>query len=136
MPLTIFALALALAGQPPAAPAQRFDYLVRGDFFAGAAGDPARLQKAIDLCEWTLADNPAHAEALVWHGAAMLVKSGAAFRSGNMAAGGQLWDRGLKEMNDALALGPDRLGVLIPRAAVLLEATRSVPPDTARPLVE
>ena len=29
----------------------RFDYLVRADFFAGAAGDEARLAKAIELRE-------------------------------------------------------------------------------------
>ena len=30
---------------------QRFDYLVRADFFAGFAGDEARLKKAMDACE-------------------------------------------------------------------------------------
>jgi len=135
----IFVLALAAApvqlpGAPP--PSQRFDYQVRADFFAGVAGDAERLDKAIALCERTLAENPKHAEALVWHGAAMLVRSRGAFQKGDMAGGGQLWARGLKEMDDAVALEPDRVGVLIPRGAVLLEATRHLPPETARPLIE
>ena len=53
---------------------QRFDYLVRADFFAGAAGDEARLARAMELCERTLADNPKHPEAMVWHGAGLLVR--------------------------------------------------------------
>ena len=57
------------AGQNPS-PVQRFDYLVRADFFAGVAGDEARLAKAIDRCERALEVNPKHPEALVWHGAA------------------------------------------------------------------
>jgi tetratricopeptide (TPR) repeat protein len=119
-----------------AAQADRFDYLVRADFFAGAAGNEARLKKAIDLCERTLADNPQHAEAMVWHGAATMVLAGQAFQKGDMTAGGPLFERAVKEMNDAVALAPDNPGVLIPRAAVLFEATRAMPPDMAQPLLE
>jgi tetratricopeptide (TPR) repeat protein len=116
--------------------ADRFDYLVRADFFAGVAGNEARLKKAIDLCEQTLAENPKHAEAMVWHGAATLVLAGQAFQKGDMATGGPMFERAMKEMNDAAALAPDNPGVLIPRAAVLFEATRGMPPDMARPLLE
>ena len=130
--LTLGALLLQNA---PAAP-QRFDYLVRADFFAGAAGDDARLAKAIELCERTLADNPKHPEAMVWHGASLLVRSGQAFQKGDMATGGPLFDRGITEMNEAVALAPDNPGVLIPRAAVLFEATRGMPPDMARSLLQ
>ena len=49
------ATALAVVQEPAARP-QRFDYLVRADFFAGAAGDEARLQKVADraviLLDW------------------------------------------------------------------------------------
>src|SRR5437588_6704389 len=139
-PVTLLTVMLALtvaAGQPASQPAaQRFDYLVRGDFFAGIAGDEARLNKAIDLCERTLAENPNHPEALVWHGAATLVQSGQAFRKGDLGKGGELWARGLEEMNRAVALTPDNVGVLIPRGATLLEATRNLKPDAERPLIE
>jgi tetratricopeptide (TPR) repeat protein len=115
---------------------QRFDHLVRADFFAGVAGDETRLAKAIDLCEQTLAANPKHPEAMVWHGAGLLVRAGQAFSKGDMAGGGPLFDRGLAEMTEAVTLAPDDPGVLIPRAAVLLEATRRMPPDMARPLLQ
>ncbi|HZR23074.1 MAG TPA: hypothetical protein VFA59_05750 [Vicinamibacterales bacterium] len=122
--------------QAPVSGQQRFDYLVRADFFAGVAGDQARMKKALDVCEQTLAQSPNHPEALVWHGAILLSQGGQAFQKGDAAAGGQLFQRGMKEMNDAVALAPDNPGVLIPRAAVLIEATKNMPPDMGRPLLE
>jgi tetratricopeptide (TPR) repeat protein len=126
-----------LTGSAQQQPAnQRFDYLVRADFFAGAAGDEARLTQAMELCERTLADNPRHPEAMVWHGAGLLVRAGQAFQKGDMATGGPLFDGGIKEMSEAVALAPDNPGVLIPRAATLFEATRRMPSEMARPLLQ
>jgi tetratricopeptide (TPR) repeat protein len=115
---------------------QRFDHLVRADFFAGVAGDDARLSRAIERCQRALDINPKHPEALVWHGAALIVRAGQAFRQGAMSAGAPLFERGLQEMADAITLAPDNPGVLIPRGAVLLEATRQMPPEMARSLLE
>jgi len=138
MMLTMWMTAMALAASTQSAPAapQRFDYLVRADFFAGAAGDEARLAHVEEVCERAIADNPVHPEAHVWRGAAALVRAGRAFQKGDMAAGGPLFDRGIREMGEAVALAPDNPGVLIPRGAVLLEATRTMPPEMARPLLQ
>lgn len=130
----LMALLLSAAQTPAEQP--RFDYLVRADFFAGIAGDEARMQHAKELCEQTLAGNPRHAEARVWHGAILFAESGRAFAKRDLAAAGQLLASGLQEMNDAVALAPDNPGVLIPRAATLLEGTRGMTPDMARPLIE
>ena len=124
------------AAQDAAAKPQRFDYVVRADFFAGAAGDEVRLQKVIDVCEQALAANPQHAEAMVWHGATVLVRASRAFQKGDAAIGRPLFEKGVTEMTDAVALAPDNPGVLIPRGAVLLEATRNMPAEMARPLVQ
>jgi tetratricopeptide (TPR) repeat protein len=133
----LFALAFSAVLQVAPTPTpQRFDYLVRADFFAGAAGDDASLAKVIALTERKLAENPRHAEAMVWHGASLLVRAGRAFQKGDFNTGGPLFQQGVKEMSDAVALAPDNPGVLIPRGAVLLEATRSMPPEAARPLIE
>src|SRR2546430_2267685 len=111
-------VALSAGVQDSPRPAvERFDMLVRADFFAGFAGDEARLQKAMALCERTLAENPNHAEALVWHGGGTLFSAGQAFQKGDLALGGQRWERGLKEMSDAVVLQPENVGVLIPRGA-------------------
>ena len=107
---------------------KRFDFLVREDIFAGLAGDRARFDKAMKLCEETLAKNPKHAEAMVWHGGGVFTRAGWAFQAGDMRKGGELWRKGLDEMNAAVALEPDNIGVLIPRAAVLLESVEACAP--------
>ena len=126
--------ALAAGQNPP--PVQRFDHLVRADFFAGVAGDGTRLTRPSNRCERILEVNPKNPEALVWHGASLMVRAGQAFMKGDMATGGPLFERALQEMLEAVMLAPDNPGVLIPRAAVLLEATRNMPPDMGRPLLE
>lgn len=102
--------------------AQRFDYLVREDMFRGFAGDQAAFDRAMVLCEARLAENPDHAEALVWHGTGLLFRSGEAFRSGDNEKATLLNGGGLAEMDKAVALAPNNLGVRIPRGAVLLAA--------------
>ncbi|MDQ6677721.1 MAG: hypothetical protein M3Z09_10545 [Acidobacteriota bacterium] len=130
----VFALALAAALLHAA---ERFDNLVRGDFFSGFAGDATALDRAMKVCEETLAANPQHAEALVWHGSGNVFLSGQAFRKGDYARGSQLWGKGLREMDDAVALEPGRIAVLIPRGATLLNASAALPnPEQARPLLE
>ncbi|MGA9770292.1 MAG: hypothetical protein WBV94_14735 [Blastocatellia bacterium] len=105
---------------------KRFDHLVRADFFAGLAGDQAALDRAMKICEATLAKNPKHAEAMVWHGGGLLFSSSKYFQKGDLQKGMELWNRGLKEMDEAVTLEPDNIGVLIPRGATLIPASRFV----------
>jgi hypothetical protein len=124
---------------PPAASEspERFDYMVRADFFAGFAGDQAALERGMKACNDTLARNPNHAEALVWHGGGLVFIAGQAFQKGDVRKGTDLWDRGLNEMDRAVALEPNNVGVLIPRGATLLPASRFVPDKAvARALLE
>lgn len=132
--LHLFVGVLIAAAQSPAAPA-RFDFVVREDFFAGFGGDAARLQKAMDTCERVLADDPSHAEALVWHGSGLMFEAGMAFQNNDAQTGMDLFRRGLAEMDSAVSIAPDNVGVRIPRGAALLQATRSMDPATAAPLV-
>ena len=64
-----------------------------------------------------------------------MFRSGQAFQSDDTATGMELFGRGLGEMNRAVALAPDRVGVRIPRGATLLESTRFMPPGQAEPLL-
>jgi tetratricopeptide (TPR) repeat protein len=134
----IVALAVAVAGIQGSAeqPGPRFDTAVRADFFAGFGGDRARFERAMEVCERVLAETPAHAEALVWHGSGLIFQAGQAFAGGDTARGTQLWQRGLEEMGEAVRLEPENAAVLIPRGAVLLQATRTSPPEIGRPLLE
>jgi hypothetical protein len=45
---------------------QRFDSKGREDFFAGFAGDNARLERGMKTCEQALAADPKDASASVW----------------------------------------------------------------------
>src|SRR5215208_3849596 len=118
------AVLVAVAAQGTAPPA-RFDVLVRADFFAGFGGDEARLARGMEACERSLAENPKHPEALVWHGSGLAFQAGMAFQRNDGPTGTALWSRGLAEMDEAVALAPENVGVLIPRGAMLLTATRS-----------
>jgi tetratricopeptide (TPR) repeat protein len=129
-------LAVAAGQQAaPKPPAARFDMEVRADFFAGINGDEARFKRAMARCEEVLAMDPNHAEAMVWHGAGTFAMSGMAFQRGDPQNGMQLWAKGLEEMNRAVELAPDDVGVRIPRGATLFEATRQIPPQQREPLV-
>ena len=134
--VTACAATPAPAAKPATPPApekpERFDNLVRQDFFDGMRGDPAALDRAMKLCEDTLAKHPDHAEALVWHGAGLTARSSFAFRAGDMKTGMELYERGLGEMDRAVALAPDDVGVRIPRGAVMLAMAPHVPEASER----
>lgn len=105
--------------------ADRFDIIVRDDFFAGMLGDKARLDRGMKLCEDILAKNPKHAEALVWHGGGLITRASQAYRAGNSATGDRLWKQGLGEMNRAVTFDPNDIGVKIGRAATLIGLAQS-----------
>lgn len=116
---------------------ERFDFLVRGDFFAGFAGDQAALDRGMRACEDALAKNPNHAEALVWRGGGLVFLAGQSFQKGDIRKGVELWDRGLREMDRAVEIEPRSVAVLIPRGASLLTASRFVQDKAAgRELLE
>ena len=115
--LSVFLIALA---------AERFDEKIRNDFFAGLMGNREALARAMAACEKVLEENPRHAEALVWHGAGLFSQGGEAFSSGDPDKGRSLAARGMKEMDEAVALEPDNIGVRIPRGASLMQASHFI----------
>ena len=141
VPVALLAVALlfplnqsAKAQSSTNATAERFDSLVREDFFSG---DAARFQRAMKLCDDRLAQYPKCAPAMSWKGAGDLSLAGTAFRTKDFQKGIELWQRGLKEMDDAVALEPGSLQVLIPRGTTYLAIARYVPnPEESKHLVE
>jgi len=125
---------------PTAAPSpgqERLELKVRADFFAGLEGDAAAFARAMKTCDDVLAIRPDDAEALVWRGAGRLWEAGVAYRKGDFQNGRALWDRALAEMDRAVAVAPDAIGVRIPRGAALLGAAPHVPdPAASRSLYE
>jgi tetratricopeptide (TPR) repeat protein len=118
-------LTAAPRAQDPPRP-MPFEYLVRADFFAGLRGDVARLDRAMKICEDTLATTPGHPDALVWHGAGLVIRSGQAFAQGDPEMGTERFRRGLAEMDQALRLAPDALSVIVVRAATINAAAENV----------
>ncbi|MBS1824967.1 MAG: hypothetical protein JST93_06575 [Acidobacteria bacterium] len=121
------AFAVGFASALMSAPPERFDQVVRNDFFAGFAGDAAAFERAMKVSSEAIAANPEHAEALVWHGSGLYFQAGRAFQSGDNAKGMELYKKAFAEMDRAVKLAPKEVGVRIPRGAVLLAATAYQP---------
>jgi hypothetical protein len=100
---------------------ERFDYRVREDMFRAFAGNEAAFNSAMAIIDQTLSASPDHAEALVWRGVGGFFQAGRA--SGDEAR--TLATSAMADMDRALQLEPRNIGVLIPRAAVLLVAARN-----------
>ena len=115
--------AVALTGASLAQ--ERFDYQVRDDMFRAFGGNEAAFKNAMSIIEEKLREDPDHAEALVWRGAARYWKAGQAFGAGDIAGAQTLASAAMVDMDRAIALQPGNIGVLIPRAAVLLVAARN-----------
>lgn len=128
-------LPLFLAAAAALCAQERFDYVVRADFFAGLAGNHTALDRAMKKCEEVLAANPKHAEAMVWHGSGLFYLSGQAAESGDFVKTMELYKRGVDEMAAAVTLAPDNVGVVIPRGATLLIGSRNVPGENGKELL-
>lgn len=123
--VAVLAMSAALWGQE----AVRFDHKVRNDFFAGFAGDREAFARGMKTAAETIAANPNHAEALVWHGAGLYMMAGQAFQKGDSQKGMELYGKAFAEMDKGVALEPKSIGVRIPRGAALLAATSMQPMD-------
>ncbi len=104
---------------------ERFDYAVRDDMFRAFGGNEAAYKSAMSTIEQKLKEQPDHAEALVWRGAALYFKAGQAFTAGDVAGAETLAKAGMADMDRAYELAPTNIGVLIPRSATLLAAARN-----------
>jgi hypothetical protein len=100
-------------------------------------GDQPRFERAMELCETTLARDPRNAEAMVWHGAGLLVRSQQLMREKDFKQSGVLFSNGLDEMDRAVALDPDNPSVLLPQGATLLSVSAApLPPELSKKLLQ
>jgi tetratricopeptide (TPR) repeat protein len=104
---------------------ERFDFEVREEMFRAFGGNEAALKSAMATIEAKLKEQPEHAEALVWRGAARNWMAGRALEAGDSAGAHALSVAGMADMDRAFALEPSNIGVLVPRAAVLLAVARN-----------
>jgi hypothetical protein len=73
--IALLLLAVLVAGYGQKTP-DRFDSLVRSDFFAGFAGDQASLERGMQTCEKTLVSDPGNGAGHVWHGSGLFFQAG------------------------------------------------------------
>jgi tetratricopeptide (TPR) repeat protein len=127
---------LAVAALTTAARADQLDEKIRIEFFAGFKGNTESMDRAMKAAELLMAANPnGSAEAMAWHGGALMMRAGLKFEAGDAAAGADLWARGLAEMNKAGMLEPDNPAILVPRASIWMVATRTAPPAVGAQLL-
>ena len=74
------------------------------------------------IVEETLAADPDHPGALVWQASGWFYESSFAFAQGDTEGGMTLYNKSVAQFDRAVALAPDSLQTLIPRAAVYLSA--------------
>lgn len=103
-----------------------FEHQVRKLFFQVFEDDRESFDRAMEMCDQALAENPEDAEALVWRGAGRLMRSNWAYQGGQIVTGAKLWNQGLEEMARAIEL-EDAVYTRVPRAASLLGASRNLP---------
>ena len=129
--LTVLLLTSVMVGQQPS------DLQTAGqDLLAALNGDMARLERGVKSLEDIVAKNPKNPEARVLLGNGIIARAGEAFRKGDMGSGAKLWQSGLEEMAQAVEMAPDNIFVRARRGVILITASRSTPPEMARPLVE
>src|SRR5581483_738827 len=102
---------LLLAGAVIIMAQERFDLIVRNDFFAGFQGDHEALARGMAKAEEALAANPKFPEAMVWHGSGTFYLSGEAARNRDFPKAAELYQKGMAEMAAAVALAPDSVAV-------------------------
>lgn len=127
MAVTAVALSVLLSFTFAQKQAERFDHVVREDFFAGFTGDAEAMKRGMAKCEEKLKDEPDNAEALVWHGAGLQFQAVAYFQKNEMTKGLELYQKGETEMERAVQLRPKAINILVPRAAHYLVFSRYVP---------
>src|SRR5579862_5321641 len=83
------ALALFIGSALGASPVsqQRFDSLVRDDFFAGLGGDTKRFEQAMKTIDDALKESPDNPKVAVWHGAGLYFQSASAFARNDVETG-------------------------------------------------
>jgi tetratricopeptide (TPR) repeat protein len=115
---------------------QRFDGLRPKDFQSGLSGNSEEFETLMRTIEEALASNPKNAKAKVTHGIGLFRRSGDAAQKGDHETAEKLYQAAINEMDQAVQLAPDDAAVRVPRGSILITASRFMPPQMSRPLLE
>jgi tetratricopeptide (TPR) repeat protein len=109
---------------------------LRNDLFAAMAGNAEALNRIFGSTEKVLRENPDHAQALVWHGAATMGRFFVESQAGDPAAAMRNVQSGVTQMDRAVSLAPNDIEVRIIRAVIYNPASRELPPGLAEGMLE
>src|SRR5215831_1093081 len=131
-PVTVVAAATAPGPEKPwRASPERFDKLVREDFFLGLKGDHEALDRGMTRCEEALGADPDNAGALVWHGVGLATRAGQALRAGRLPEAQELLGRAMIEAQRAIELRPYDIDIRVPHGALMLGLGATLPDSDA-----
>ena len=109
---------------------------MRNDLFAAMGGKPDALKRMLDTSQKLLDQNPDHAQALVWHGAATIGSFFMEAQKGNAQAAMSIFQKGAADMDRAVSLAPDDIEVRILRSVLYGPASRQFPLPLAQDMLE
>ena len=90
----------------------------------------------MEMIDEALTANPKNAKAKVTHGIGILRRSGDAAQRGELEKSAKMYQAALDEMEEAVQLAPDDAIVRVPRGSTFITASRFMPPQMAKPLLE
>lgn len=120
------ATTLLLAATVPAAAGGALRRAGSGCLLLRLRGRSGFSAAGMEIARDALRAEPDHAEALAWQATGFLFRSGQAFQRNDFGRGMALFDKSVAQLSRAVALAPDKVGVLISRASSFLETARFV----------
>ena len=115
---------------------QKVEDLKARDLQAAFRGDSEGLERLMKVIEEALSTNPNNPKAMVTHGIGLLRRSGDLAQKGQLENSARVYQSAIDEMERAVRLAPDSDIVRIPRGSTFISASRMMPPQMAKQLLE
>ena len=110
---------------------------MRGDLFAGLAGNKGAFERLLTRTEEALMQDPDNSQALIWHGAATLAQSLAQPAELEVRAPVmERFQKGVSEMDRAVSLAPKDIEVRVIRGVLMVPVSRNMPPPFSDRMLE
>jgi hypothetical protein len=105
------------------------------DVFAAMSGPREDFERFMTAVDEALMADPSNAGARLLHGVGLARRSLDAIQNNDGKAAAELWAASLQELDRARALAPEDESIIGGRAAFLISASRSMPPQVPRPFM-
>jgi hypothetical protein len=103
--------------------------------FAAMSGPREDFERLMNAVDETLTADPSNAAARLLHGVLLSRRSLDAIQNNDGKAAAEFWAASLRELDRARALAPETESIIGSRAALLVSAFRSMPPQVPKPFM-